>query len=112
MNGINKVLVLYRDDEYALSWLIDLVNKNNNIKRINKVHECGYEKIIIWLNDNSIITILKCNDIESTYEYLRGHKYDSIYVDSSIKPTDDEYALLESIITPKMLRQLMKNILK
>lgn len=100
----NRILVLYRDDEYALSWLIDLVNKNNNIKHINTVHECGYCEIIICLNDDSIITMLKCNDIESTYEYLRGHRYDRIYIDSFIKLTNDECGLFESLIAPNMLR--------
>lgn len=95
-------LVLYRDDEYALSWLIDLVNKNNNIKCINKVHEFGYYKIIICLNDNSIITMLKCDDIESTYNYLRGHKYDRIYMDSSIESTYYERGFLESLVVPRM----------
>lgn len=100
----NNILVLYKDDEYALSWLIDLVNKNNNIKHINKVNEFGYYKIIICLNDNSVITMLKCNDIESTYKYLRGYKYDRVYIDSSIELTDDEYGFFESLIAPNMLR--------
>lgn len=100
----NRVLVLYKDNEYALSWLIDLVNKNNNIKHINQVYECGDYEIIICLNDDSIITMLKCNDIESTYKYLRGHRYDRIYIDSSIKLTNDECGLFESLITPNMLR--------
>ena len=110
MNGMYYepyiALVLYRDDEYALSWLIDLVNQNNNIKCINKVRDFGYDKIIICLNDNSIITMLKCDDIESTYKYLRGHRFDRVYIDSSIKLTDDEYGLLEVLITPKIIRQL------
>lgn len=100
----NRVLVLYKDNEYALSWLIDLVNKNNNIKHINQVYEYGNYEIIICLNDDSIITMLKCNDTESTYEYLRGHKYDRIYIDSSIKLTNDECGLFESLIAPNMLR--------
>lgn len=108
MNGMYYepyiALVLYRDDKYALSWLIDLVNQNNNIKCINKVHDFGYDKIIICLNDNSIITMLKCDDIESTYKYLRGYRYDRVYIDSSIKLTDDEYGLLQVLITPKMIR--------
>ena len=108
MNGMYYepyiALVLYRDDEYALSWLIDLVNQNNNIKCINKVREFGYYKIIICLNDNSIITMLKCDDIESTYKYLRGHRYDRMYIDSSIKLTDDEYGFLERLVVPRMIR--------
>ena len=108
MNGMYYepyiALVLYRDDEYALSWLIDLVNQNNNIKCINKVRDFGYDKIIICLNDNSTITMLKCDDIESIYEYLRGHRYDRVYIDSSIKLTNDECGLLEVLIAPNMLR--------
>jgi hypothetical protein len=106
MNGMyyepNKILVLYKDDEYALSWLIDLVNKNNNIKHINTVYECGYYNIIICLNDNSTITMLKCDDIESTYNYLRGHRYDRIYMDSSIESTYYERGFLESLVVPRM----------
>lgn len=100
----NRVLVLYKYNEYALSWLIDLVNKNNNIKHINQVYECGDYEIIICLSDDSIITMLKCNDIESIYKYLRGHRYDRIYIDSSIKLTNDECGLFESLIAPNMLR--------
>lgn len=100
----NGVLVLYKDNEYALSWLIDLVNRNNNIKHINQVYECGDYEIIICLNDDSIITMLKCNDIESTYKYLCGHRYDRIYIDSSIKLTNDECGLFASLIAPNVLR--------
>ena len=100
----NRVLVLYKDNEYALSWLIDLVNKNNNIKHINQVYECGNYEIIICLNDDSIITMLKCNDIESIYKYLRGHRYDRMYTDSSIELTDDEYGLLQCLVVPRMIR--------
>ena len=108
MNGMYYepyiALVLYRDDEYALSWLIDLVNQNNNIKCINKVREFGYYKIIICLNDNSIITMLKCDDIESIYKYLRSRRFDRVYIDSSIKLTDDEYGFLECLVVPRMIR--------
>ena len=106
MNGIyyepNRILVLYKDDEYALSWLIELVNENNNIKHINAINEFGYHNILICLNDNSIITMLKCDDIESTYNYLRGHKYDRIYMDSSIESTNYERGFLESLVVPRM----------
>lgn len=108
MNGMYYepyiALVLYKDDEYALSWLIDLVNQNNNIKCINKVREFGYYKIIICLNDNSIITMLKCDDIESTYKYLRSRRFDRVYIDSSIKLTNDEYGFLECLVVPRMIR--------
>jgi hypothetical protein len=108
MNGMyyepNIFLVLYRDDKYALSWLIDLVNQNNNIKCIHKVLEHGYDEIIICLNDNSTITMLKCDYIESTYKYLRGHRYDRVYIDSSIELTDDEYGLLQCLIVPRTIR--------
>lgn len=108
MNGMYYepyiALVLYRDDEYALSWLIDLVNQNNNIKCINKVREFGYYKIIICLNDNSIITMLKCDDIESTYKYLCSRRFDRVYIDSSIKLTDDGYGFLKRLVVPRMIR--------
>ena len=110
MNGIyyepNRILVLYKDDEYALSWLIELVNENNNIKHINTINEFGYHNILICLNDNSIITMLKCDDIESTYKYLRSRRFDRVYIDSSIKLTDDEYGFLECLVVPRMIRQL------
>ena len=32
---LRNMLVLYIDDGYALSWLVDFVNRNNNIKHID-----------------------------------------------------------------------------
>jgi hypothetical protein len=48
--------------------------------------------------------MLKCDDIESTYKYLRGHRYDRVYIDSSIELTDDEYGLLQCLIVPRTIR--------
>ena len=95
---LRNMLVLYIDDGYALSWLVDFVNRNNNIKHIDKIYEDGFHKIIIHLKDNSTITMLKCYDIEDIYNYLRGNRYNRIYVDSSIELTTEQSGWLENLI--------------
>ena len=95
----NRILVLYRNSEYALSWMVDFLCKNKDIIKSMKHGRNGLRyNVDIRLKDGSLITLLEYYYSQPAFHFLEGMKFNRIYLDSAIPLNKEERAQLDTFI--------------
>lgn len=94
-----NILVLYRNSEYALSWMVDFFCRNKDIIKSMEHGRNGLRyKVDIRLEDGSLITLLRYSYARPAFHFLEGMKFNRIYLDSAIPLNKEERAQLDTFI--------------